>query len=108
MLGIVIDTVILIVLIRAIADYEEDSYVQPGLIAVFASLGAYAGAQAAAAASFGVIWILLGIFISIGLLVALGCFALMDIDLKNCFIIGGAFAFIKFGFSILGMFLLSS
>ncbi len=108
MLGIILDTFILVVLIRVITGDEEDGLVKPAIIAVLAGIALFGASFAAVNAGAGGIWILVAAIAGVGVLVAIGCFALMGIDIKNSAIIGGAFVIYKIAISILFAFLFSA
>lgn len=108
MLMLIIDTFVLILLVRAITGDEEEGFLMPGIIAVIAGLALFGANMGAANVESGAIWIVLGAIVAVALLVALGCFALMGVTARDSAVIGGAFAAYKILISLLFAFAFAS
>lgn len=101
MLGLILDVFILLALIRLITGDEGEGWGKPAVIALLASFGMAAATFNVDGAADSALWILLGVLVGIGAIVALGCFAFINIPLGKSALIAGGFVLYKTLFVIL-------
>lgn len=80
MLGLILDTFILVFLVKAIAEHEDDDFIKPAVIAILASITLFAASFAIASVEVGGLYILIGAILAVGVMVAAGCFILIGTD----------------------------
>ncbi len=100
MLGLILDVFILVVLMRLITGQEEEGFGKPLIIALLASVCLVGASFGAAGAGASALWILLGAIVGVGVLVALGCMFLLQIEPGKSFIIGAIFMVYKICLSV--------
>ena len=102
MLLIILDTFILMVLMKLIGGNEEEGFGKPAVIAILASVALVAAnIGAAGAGASAALWIILGSILGIGVIVALCCILLMSIQPLKSGLIGAAFVVYKIAISFI-------
>lgn len=96
MLGLTLDVIVLLFLIRATVGDKEEGIAKPAAIAIVAGMGILAAKGIAAAAPEHALWIMISATMVVGILfVAVGTMALFDVDIKKAAIVGLAFIVYK-------------
>ena len=100
MLGVILDIFVLVVLMRVITGQEEEGFGKPAIIAVLASVCLLGANLAAMNAGASALWIVIGAIAGVGVLVALCCILLLQIEPVKSVIIGVIFMVYKILISI--------
>jgi hypothetical protein len=101
MLGLILDTFILMVLIRLITGDENEGWGKPALIAVLAAVAMIGANLGANGTPEYALLILLGAIGGVGVMVALACWALLSVEFPKSLLIGFCFVVYKIAISIL-------